>query len=43
MPETALAAGLSPGQVGLITEENEGYVLKSKLVEFWRGLEAKLP
>ena len=43
VPETALAAGLSPGQVGLITEENEGYVLKSKLVEFWRGLEAKLP
>lgn len=42
VPETALAAGLSPGQVGLITEENEGYVLKSKLVEFWRGLEAAL-
>ena len=38
----ALAAGLSPAQVGLITEENQGYVLKSKLVEFWRDLEAKL-
>lgn len=42
VPETALAAGLSPAQVGLITEEDQGYVLKSKLVEFWRGLEAKL-
>lgn len=42
VPETALAAGLSPAQVGLITEEDQGYVLKSKLVEFWRGLEGKL-
>ena len=42
VPETALAAGLSSAQVGLITEEDQGYVLKSKLVEFWRGLEAKL-
>ena len=42
VPETALAAGLTSSQVGLITEENQGYVLKSKLVEFWRGLEAKL-
>lgn len=42
VPETALAAGLSPAQVGLITEEDQGYVLKSKLVEFWRGLEAGL-
>ena len=40
--EAALAAGLSPAQVGLITEEDQGYVLKSKLVEFWRGLEGKL-
>ncbi len=42
VPETALAAGLSSAQVGLITEEDQGYVLKSKLVEFWRGLEAAL-
>ncbi len=42
VPETALAAGLSSSQVGLITEENQGYILKSKLVEFWQGLEAKL-
>jgi len=42
VPETALAAGLSPSQVGLITEENSGYVLKSKLVEFWGELQARL-
>ena len=41
VPEAALAAGLTSSQVGLITEENQGYVLKSKLVEFWRGLEGK--
>lgn len=41
VPETALAAGLSPAQVGLITEEDQGYVLKSKLVEFWQELEEK--
>lgn len=39
--KTALAAGLSPDQVGLITEENQGYVLKSRLVEFWRELEER--
>ena len=39
VPETALAAGLSPAQVGLITEEDQGYVLKSKLLEFWGGLQ----
>lgn len=42
VPETALAAGLSPSQVGLITEENSGYVLKSKLVEFWGEIQARL-
>lgn len=42
VPQEALAAGLSPSQVGLITEENSGYVLKSKLVEFWGELQAKL-
>ncbi len=41
VPEAALAAGLSSGQVGLITEENQSYVLKSKLVEFWQELEEK--
>lgn len=42
VPAAALEAGLTQEQVGLITEENSGYVLKSKLVEFWRGLEARL-
>lgn len=42
VPEAALAAGMSSAQVGLITEEDQGYVLKSKLVEFWRSLEANL-
>ncbi len=42
VPETALAAGLSPSQVGLITEENNGYVLKSKLVEFWGKIQARI-
>lgn len=43
VPETALAAGLSADQVGLITEENEGYVLKSKLVEFWQEMRETWP
>lgn len=42
VPAAALAAGLSPDQVGLITEENQGYVLKSKLVEFWGEVQARL-
>lgn len=42
VPETALAAGLTSSQVGLITGENEGYILKSKLVEFWGELQTKL-
>lgn len=40
VPASALAAGLSEEQVGLITE-SEGYVLKSKLVEFWQTLREK--
>lgn len=42
VPAAALAAGLSRKQVGLITEENQGYVLKSKLVEFWGEVRARL-
>ena len=42
VPQEALAAGLTSSQVGLITEENTGYVLKSKLIEFWGELQAKL-
>lgn len=40
VPSAALAAGLTEEQVGLITE-SEGYVLKSKAVEFWQSLRAK--
>ena len=42
VPAAALEAGLSEDQVGLITGENQGYVLKSKLVEFWGEIQAKL-
>lgn len=40
--ETALAAGLTQDQVNLITSEDQGYVLKSKAVEWWETLRAKL-
>lgn len=42
VPAAALAAGLSQEQVGLITEENQGYVLKSKLLEFWGEVQTAL-
>lgn len=42
VPETALAAGFSQDQVGLILEETSGYILKSKLVEFWQELQNRL-
>lgn len=38
VPDTALAAGLSAEQVGLITGEHQGYVLKFKTVELWERL-----
>lgn len=38
VPASALAAGLSEDQVGLITEENQGYVLKFKTVEWWEAI-----
>lgn len=41
VPASALAAGLSEKEVGLITEENQGYVLKFKVVEFWEALQEK--
>lgn len=41
VPASALAAGFSEEEVGLITEENEGYVLKFKAVEWWEALRAK--
>ena len=39
---TAMAAGLSEEDVGLITEENQGYVLRFKSIELWEQLKAKL-
>ena len=41
VPASALAAGFSEEDVGLITEENEGYVLKFKAVEWWETLKEK--
>ena len=40
VPAAAVAGGLTEDQVGLITEENTGYVLKFKLVEWWESLRA---
>ena len=36
LPETAIAAGLSEDDIGLITEEDTGYVLKFRSVELWQ-------
>ena len=38
VPEAALAAGLTEDQVSLMTEEDGGYVLKFKVVEWWESL-----
>lgn len=42
VPTAALAAGLTEDQVRLITEEDRGYVLKFKAVEWWEVLRARL-
>lgn len=39
---TAAGAGLSDGQVALITGQDGGYVLKFKLIEWWEELLQKL-
>ena len=39
VPAAALSAGLSQEEVGLITEENQGYVLKFKSVELWERIQ----
>ena len=39
--QTAMAAGLTEEEVGLITEEDQGYVLKFKAVEWWEALREK--
>lgn len=41
VPAAALAAGLTEDQVGLITEEDRGYVLKFKTVEWWEQLRSQ--
>lgn len=41
VPVSALAAGFSQDEVSLITEENQGYVLKFKSVEWWETLKEK--
>ena len=41
LPASALAAGFSVEEVSLITEENQGYVLKFKAVEWWETLKEK--
>ena len=42
VPAAALSAGLSEDEVALITEADEGYVLKFKTVELWEKLKARL-
>ena len=39
----ALAAGLDGEQISLITEEDQGYVLKFKAVELWETLRQRFP
>ena len=41
VPASALAAGFTEDEVRLITEEDRGYVLKFKAVEFWETLREK--
>ena len=38
MPQTAIAAGLTDDDLGLITEEDSGYVLKFRSLELWEQL-----
>ena len=42
VPASALAGGLSGEEVRLITEEDRGYVLKFKAVEWWEALRERL-
>ena len=41
VPASALAAGFSEEEVRLITEDNQGYVLKFKAVEWWETLKER--
>lgn len=42
VPAAALAAGFTEEEVGLITEEDQGYALRFKAVEWWEALREKL-
>lgn len=42
VPASALAAGFDEGEVALVTEENEGYVLKFKAMEWWEAIREKI-
>lgn len=42
VPAAALTAGLSQEEVNLITEENQGYVLKFKTIEWWESIRKRL-
>ena len=42
VPAAALAAGLEEEELRLITEEDGGYVLRFKTVEWWEQLRARL-
>lgn len=42
VPAAALAAGLTEEEVGLITEESGGYMLKFKTIELWEALQETL-
>ena len=41
VPAAALAAGFTEEEVGLITEEDQGYALRFKAVEWWEALQEK--
>ena len=42
VPASALAAGFGAEEVALGTEENEGYVLKFKAMEWWEAIREKI-
>ena len=42
LPASALAAGFDEEEVALVTEENEGYVLKFKAMEWWEAIREKI-
>ena len=42
VPASALAAGFEEEEVALVTEENEGYVLKFKAMEWWEAIREKI-